>query len=679
VTACGICVKHPWHQPTHRQKITDHGSAGLVKILAMITLSNLSLRRGSRELLHEVNLTLHDGEHIGLIGANGCGKTSLLLLLRGEIAADAGDLLRPTLMRLAWAEQETPAIERSALDYVIDGDRELRQTETELVAAEASHDGMAIGRLHGKLDAIDAYRAPVRAAQLLVGLGFAPDSHQQPIRSFSGGWRMRLNLAQALMTRSDLLLLDEPTNHLDLDAVIWLEEFLRRWPSTLIVISHDREFLDGICSHIVHVEQQQLNKYSGDYSSFEKQRAERLSQHQQAFAKQQAQRVHLQSFVDRFKAQATKAKQAQSRMKALERLTLSAPIDRDSAIEFEFPAPEKMPHPMLSCREVVLGYSNPIGGDKIVLRNVKLTLMAGHRIGLLGRNGAGKSTFIRFLANELKALAGERQDGHQLRIGYFAQHTLESLRLDQSPLWHLRQLDPLVPEQNFRNFLGGFGFAGEKALAAVAPFSGGEKARLALALLVWQKPHLLLLDEPTNHLDIDMRETLTEALQSFAGALVLVSHDRHLLRATCDEFWLVDGGRAEPFDGDLEDYAKWLLKPDERDATNVGKAAADTASSSVARKDRKRQEADYRKLRQPLQQQIVQLDKQLAAASVRLAAIDAIMADSGIYEASEKMRLKKLLDEQATLRKQQAATEESWLELSEALEAMVKVQEAEWV
>ena len=646
----------------------------------MITLSSLSLRRGTRELLHNVNLTLHDGEHVGLIGANGCGKTSLLLLLRGEIAPDAGELQRPANLRLAWAEQETPAIERSALDYVIDGDRELRDTERELAAAEARHDGMAIGRLHGKLDAIDAYRAPVRAAQLLVGLGFPPDTHQNPIRSFSGGWRMRLNLAQALMTRSDLLLLDEPTNHLDLDAVIWLEDFLRRWNGTLIVISHDREFLDGICSHIVHVEQQTLNKYSGDYSSFEKQRAERLSQAQQAFTKQQAQRAHLQSFVDRFKAKASKAKQAQSRMKALEKLTLSAPIDRDSAIEFEFPAPEKMPTPMLSCREVALGYPLPDGGTKTVLQNVKLTLMAGHRIGLLGRNGAGKSTFIRFLANELKPLSGERQDGHQLRIGYFAQHTLESLRLDQSPLWHLRQLDPLVPEQSLRNFLGGFGFQGERALSPVAPFSGGEKARVALALLVWQKPHLLLLDEPTNHLDIDMRETLTEALQSFEGALVLVSHDRHLLRATCDEFWLVDSGRAEPFDGDLEDYAKWLMKPDDGGDVNSGFAdskSVDSSQSAAARKDRKRLEAEQRKLRQPLLQKIQQLDKQLAQLSTRLTEIDAVMADSAIYADSEKARLKKLLDEQASLRKQQASIEEDWMLESEALEAMIKTQEAE--
>jgi ATP-binding cassette subfamily F protein 3 len=335
---------------------------------------------------------------------------------------------------------------------------------------------------------------------------------------------------------------------------------------------------------------------------------------------------------------------------------------------------------MLSCREVSLGYPLKDGGDKVVLRNVKLTLMAGHRIGLLGRNGAGKSTFIRFLANELKPLSGERQDGHQLRIGYFAQHTLESLRLDQSPLWHLRQLDPLVPEQSFRNFLGGFGFAGEKALAAVAPFSGGEKARLALALLVWQKPHLLLLDEPTNHLDIDMRETLTEALQSFEGALVLVSHDRHLLRATCDEFWLVDGGRAEPFDGDLEDYAKWLLKPDENATVNSGfsdSKAADSGQSAVARKDRKRIEAEQRKIRQPLQQKIQQLDKQLAQASAMLAEIDAVLAEPGIYEASEKTRLKKLLDEQATLRKQQASIEEDWMLQSEALEELIKAQEAE--
>ncbi len=635
----------------------------------MITLNNLSLLRGGRCLLDGVQLTINPHERVGLVGANGCGKSSLFLLLRDVLHADSGELQKANGLKLSWAEQETPALDVSALDYVLDGDDELRAIERQLQQAEAAHDGNAIGRLHAQLDAIDAWTAPSRAGQLLAGLGFDGDAQLRAIKTFSGGWRMRLNLAQALMRRADVLLLDEPTNHLDLDAVIWLEQFLRKYAGTLILISHDREFLDGICSHIAHIENCTINKYIGGYSAFERQRGERLAQAQAAYEKEQTQRAHLQSFVDRFRAQATKAKQAQSRLKALEKLTMSAPIDKESRFEFSFPPPRRQPSPLISAREIQLGY-----GDHIVLRNVKLTLTPGARIGLLGRNGAGKSTFIRFLANELVAQAGERQDGQGMQIGYFAQHSLETLQPHRSAVDHLRDLDKTASEAELRGFIGSFGFSGDKALTPVEPFSGGEKARLCLALLVYQRPNLILLDEPTNHLDLDMRESLTEALQSFDGAVVLVSHDRHLLNATCDEFWLVANGRVQPFDGDLDDYARWLLQDD-----GAQKSSDDSSNpqSSAARKDRKRIEADQRKLRQPLTQRIKQLDEQLAKQQAQLNQVQARLADADIYADANKNELKKLLAEQAQLQQSLQTLEEEWLEKSEALEVMIKQHEAE--
>ncbi len=635
----------------------------------MITLSQLSLLRGGRCLLQNVQLTINPGEHVGLIGANGCGKSSLFLLLRGVLHADEGECQIANGLTLSWAEQDTPALDRSARDYVLDGDDELRAIERQLNDAEAQHDGNAIGRLHAKLDAIDAWTAPSRAAQLLDGLGFDADAQLRAIKTFSGGWRMRLNLAQALMRRADILLLDEPTNHLDLDAVIWLEQLLKKYTGTLILISHDREFLDGVCSHIAHIENQHINKYHGDYSAFERQRGERLQQAQAAYTKQQTQRAHLQSFVDRFRAQATKAKQAQSRLKALEKLTLTAPIDEASHFEFEFPPPRKQPSPLISTRDVQLGY-----GDHVVLRQIKLTLTPGARIGLLGRNGAGKSTFIRFLANELRAQCGERQDGLGLQIGYFAQHSLETLTPEHSAFDHLRQLDKTASEAELRGFLGSFGFSADKALTPVAPFSGGEKARLCLALLVYQRPNLILLDEPTNHLDLDMRESLTEALQRFVGAVVLVSHDRHLLTATCDDFWLVADGRLQPFDGDLDDYAQWLLR-DNSDGKNSNENA--NPLSSVARKDRKRIEADQRKLRQPLTQRVKQLDELLAKQHQQLQRVQSRLAEADIYFDANKNELKNLLAEQTSLQQTLHVTEEEWLEKSEALECLIKQHEQE--
>lgn len=665
------CLSANYISRSHRRLLIDIASAklALYNAPAMITLQNLSLQRGTKVLLDHTHLTLNAGEHIGLVGANGCGKSTLFALLRGELQPDTGDVFIANGLVISWAQQEIPNIERSALDYIVDGDFALRAAEKQLAQAEAAHDGIAAAKAHGELEHLDAWRIPSKAAQMLAGLGFSNEDQAKDIKAFSGGWRMRLNLAQSLMRRADILLLDEPTNHLDLDAVIWLEQFLRGFKGTLIVISHDRDFLDGVCEHIVHIEHQKTNKYAGNYSAFERQRSERLLQQQAAFEKQQAQRAHLQKFVDRFKAQATKAKQAQSRMKALEKLTMSVPLAGDDAIRFEFPTPEKMPNPLITARDARLGY-----GDKTVLDHVKLTLTPGARLGLLGRNGAGKSTFIKFLANELKALSGERYDGQFLRIGYFSQHTVESLDVKESALVHLKRLDPNATEQALRSFIGSFGFSGDRATTPVGPFSGGEKARVALAMLVWQKPNLLLMDEPTNHLDLDLRESLTEALQSFEGAMVLVSHDRHLLRACCDDYWLVADGKAEPYDGDLDDYSQWLLKPSE---SNTDEQSNASIHSAGARKDRKRLEADQRKLRQPLQNLVKKLETSMTELSKKLAVIEGALADSALYADNAKDKLKKALAEQIELKQQLDKVESDWMEKQEQLDAMIAQHEQE--
>ncbi len=635
----------------------------------MFTLTSLSLFRGGRTLLDHVDLTVHPGERIGLVGANGSGKTTLLAILRGELAADSGDVQRPNGQRLAHAAQEIEAASRPAIEIVLDGDPELRRLEAELARAQADNDGAAIARVHAGLDAIDYWTARTRATRLLVGLGFPPGSEERPANTFSGGWRIRLNLAQALFTPSDLLLLDEPTNHLDLDALLWLEQTLRQYRGTLVVISHDREFLDGVCTHIVHIDQGKLYKYTGDYSDFMRQRAERRAQQAAQFQKQEQQRADLQRFVDRFRAKASKAKQAQSRMKALEKLNLDAPIDDQSAIRFQFPQADKQPNPVSTFDQVQLGYD-----EHVVLRNVKLTLNAGDRIGLLGRNGAGKSTFIKFLAGELAAQSGERSDGQGVRIGYFAQHTLEQLDMNASALTHLRRLDPQTPESSLRSFLGQFGFSGDRATSAVGPFSGGEKARIALAMIVWQKPNLLLLDEPTNHLDLDLRNSLTEALQSFEGALVLVSHDRHLLRATCDQLLLVSDGKVAPFDGDLEDYRDWLF----RSESAIDRKADDgTPSGAQQKKDRKRIEAQHRQIRAPLTQKIKTLETRMSTLQGKLDTLAAQLADAAIYEASEKDRLKKALAEQTELKRELDQVEGDWYSASEELETLSQAQAQE--
>lgn len=630
----------------------------------MISLRDLSLYRGSLPLLEGAELTVHPGQKIGVVGPNGSGKSSLFALLRGELQPDRGDVERPGGWTIAHVAQETPALDRSALDYTMDGDQELRRLQRELQAAEQAADGHRIAALHAELDAIGGYSAHARAAELLHGLGFTTQEQERPVKTFSGGWRMRLNLAQALMCRSDLLLLDEPTNHLDLEAVIWLEQWLRRYPGTLLLISHDRDFLDGVVSGIVHLDRRKLEFYRGNYSDFERQRAAKLAQQQALYEKQQREVAHLQKFIDRFRAKATKARQAQSRIKALERMEMVAPAHVDSPFRFEFREPPRAGNPILKLENISLGY-----GNRPVLTQVDLSLRPGDRIALLGPNGAGKSTLIKLIAGELQPQAGQLLLSQGAAIGYFAQHQLEQLDEQASPLLHLKRLDATAQEQTLRDFLGSFGFSGEQADAPVGPFSGGEKARLVLALLVWQRPNLLLLDEPTNHLDLEMRHALTVALQGFEGALVVVSHDRYLLSTTTDQFWLVADGRVRPFDGDLEDYQRWLAERRQGTAN----AATDTAAAprpALARKEQKRLEAQWRQQLAPLRRHIERLDQQLEEVAAALAELEQALADPAVYEPANKARLAELLAQQAKLKPRQEALEAEWLEKQEELEAL---------
>ncbi len=529
----------------------------------MIRFTNITLRRGAKVLLESADVALNPGDKIGLIGANGTGKSSIFAMLRGELHADQGDVDFPARWRVAHVAQETPALDRAAIDYAIDGDTTLRRLERELAAAEAADEGERIGEIYAELSDADAWTVNSRAERLLHGLGFTHDQMTQPVASFSGGWRMRLNLAQALMCPSDLLLLDEPTNHLDLDAIIWVEEWLHRYPGTLVIVSHDRDFLDGVVNVIVHIDNKKLKRYAGHYSDFERQRAAAIVLVAGMMEKQQRERAHLESFINRFKAQASKARQAQSRMKMLAKMEELAPLHVSAPFQFEFREPLRAPDPLLVLEGVDAGYrAEALDGaaDKVVVRDIKFSLQSGQRYGLLGINGAGKSTLIKTIAGELPPLKGEATFNKGIAVGYFAQHQVEMLRDDESPLWHLSRIAPRTREQELRGFLGGFNFPGEMALNSIAHFSGGEKARLALAMIVWQRPNLLLLDEPTNHLDLETREALTVALAQFEGTLVLVSHDRHLLRATTDQFLIVADGQLQPFDGDMDDYRDWLFK-----------------------------------------------------------------------------------------------------------------------
>ncbi|WP_446470353.1 ABC transporter ATP-binding protein [Xenorhabdus stockiae] len=643
----------------------------------MIVFSSLQIRRGVRVLLDNASATINPGQKVGLVGKNGCGKSTLLSLLKGELQAENGSVTFPGNWALAWVNQETPALEISALEYVIDGDREFRQLEQKLKIANEQNDGHAIAHLHGQLDTIQAWTIRPRASSLLHGLGFSQAQLEQPVRSFSGGWRMRLNLAQALICRSDLLLLDEPTNHLDLDAVIWLEKWLKSYTGTLILISHDRDFLDPIIDKILHIEQQNLFEYTGNYSSFERQRVAKLAQQQALYQSQQEKVAHLQSYIDRFRAQATKAKQAQSRIKMLERMELIAPAHVDNPFRFSFRKPDSLPNPLLNMEKISAGY-----GDKTVLDSIKLNLVPGSRIGLLGRNGAGKSTLIKLLAGELEPQQGEIALAKGIKLGYFAQHQLEFLRADESPLQHLARLAPQESEQQLRDYLGGFGFKGDQVTDPSARFSGGEKARLVLALIVWQRPNLLLLDEPTNHLDLDMRQALTEALIDFDGALVVVSHDRHLLRSTTDELYLVHDGKVESFAGDLEDYQQWLteLQRQQLRESQEEKTAAGTDSSTnnaqnysaQERKDQKRREAEFRSQTQPLRKRLTLLEKQMEKLSTELENIEEKLSDNTIYENDRKTELTECLYQQNNTKSKLEDIEVEWLDIQEQIEKMTE-------
>src|SRR5450830_1693499 len=661
----------------------------------MIRFINVSLMRGTKPLLESVDLTLNPGDKIGLIGANGAGKSSLFGMLRGELHADQGEIDFPAKWRMAYVAQETPPLERAALDYAIDGDVNLRRLEAELARLEGeeatTENGIAIGEIYSALADADAYTVQSRGEQLLLGLGFSLDQMQQPIASFSGGWRMRLNLAQALMCPSDLLLLDEPTNHLDLDAIIWLEDWLKKYPGTLIIISHDRDFLDEICNVIVHIDERKLKRYSGNYSGFERQRAAQMILEAGALEKQRRQRAHLESFVNRFKAQASKARQAQSRMKALAKMEELAPLRAAAEFSFEFREPLSAPNPLMVMEDVDAGYKieNEATGEithKTIVNGIKFSLQIGQRIGLLGQNGAGKSTLIKTIAGELMPLTGDATMGKGLNIGYFAQHQVEMLRHDESPLWHLAHIAPNVREQELRNFLGGFNFPGTMVTSPIKPFSGGEKARLALAMIVWQRPNLLLLDEPTNHLDLETREALTDALAQFEGTLVVVSHDRHLLRATTDQFIIVADGKLQPFDGDLDDYKDWLFKSKLEKEANPSlpeKAKAKEAALPQAKpipvakvddKEQRKRDADERQrlanLRKPIETRIKRLEEQMAKLNMKKAAIDAQLEDSDIYSDANKEKLKGLLMDQAYVVKELETTEADWLEQQEFLEAV---------
>ena len=637
----------------------------------MIEIKNLTLQRGLKVLLEQAALSLAPGRRVGLIGKNGSGKSSLFSLLKGEITADKGDVSIPKHWKTAAVAQETPALDISALDYVLQGDGELQLFQTALHEAEAKNDGMKQAEYHAKLEEIDAYSAPARAAKLLSGLGFSQEEHGRPVKSFSGGWRMRLNLAQALMCRADLLLLDEPTNHLDLETVLWLENHLSGLPCTQIIISHDRDFLNATTTQTVELSDQKLTLYGGNYDFYQAERARRLAQQQAAYLKQQAQIKHLQSFIDRFKAKATKAVQAQSRMKALDKLERIAPAHFDSGFSFEFDSPAHLPNPLLQLDKADLGY-----GGEPVLHGIHLSLESGARYGLLGVNGSGKSTFIKTLAGELNVLSGRIVRSDKLNIGYFAQHQLDTLRPDQSPLWHIQKLSPDVREQEIRNFLGSFNFVGDAALQKTEPFSGGEKARLALAMIVWQKPNLLLLDEPTNHLDLDMRHALTLALQSFQGALIVVSHDRSLLEATTDSFLLIEQGRLKTFDGDLEDYRRYRL------AQENAAAAPAASSQSQNRKDAKRVEAQIRqekaRLGKPLQQKISQAEKEIAALSEIQTACEAFLAQEDAYSDANKAKLQQTLAQLAETKVKLEKQEENWLAWQEELEQINHAVETEF-
>jgi ATP-binding cassette subfamily F protein 3 len=635
----------------------------MLKCYLMIQLRNLTLARGAQPLIESASLQIHPGWKVGLTGANGCGKSSFFALVRGELHADAGDLEMPASWAIAHVSQDTPALPDAALEFTLDGDTELRAVERQLAEAEVNHEGERIALLHGRLQDIGGYAAKARAAELLHGLGFSDADFARPVGDFSGGWRVRLNLAKALMARSDLLLLDEPTNHLDLDAVLWLEGWLKSYPGTLLMISHDRDFLDAVVGSILHIEARRMTLYTGNYSACERARAAHLAAQQSMYEKQQRESAALHAFIDRFRAKASKARQAQSRLKALARMEEIAIAHVDTPFSFRFAEPAGMSDPLLQLDLAAVGY-----GETPILERLALTLRPGGRVGLLGRNGAGKSTLVKLLAGELKAMSGERREGRNLKIGYFAQHQVEQLRPDESPIQHLIRAEPMTREQELRDYLGGFDFRGDMVSAPCGRFSGGEKARLVLALLIRQRPNLLLLDEPTNHLDLEMREALTLALQETEAAVVVVSHDRHLLRTTCDELWLVADGRATPFDGDLDDYAAWLAKQRGVDRAAEPDKAVDKEARQAARLASEAARKSAVAARRALSKEADKLEKQLAQWQAEKAKLDEQLADPALYGDREK--LTSLLKRQAELAGLIDPAELRWLEIHETLEGL---------
>ncbi|TPH15229.1 ATP-binding cassette domain-containing protein [Litorilituus lipolyticus] len=633
----------------------------------MITASELSLDRGAKYLIKASSFTIHPNHKVGLVGSNGCGKSSLFAAFLGELAPDAGELSIPSSWDIATVKQETPALEKTALDYVMDGDTEFRALEHQLEQARKADNGNLEATIINKIDTINGYSLPARASELLHGLGFLQAQLDTPVKDFSGGWRMRLNLAQALISRADLLLLDEPTNHLDLDAVIWLQRWLKRYTGTLVLISHDRDFLDTVINQIIHIEHQKAKLYNGNYTAFERQRAEHLAQQEIQYQKQQKEAAHLTAFVDRFRAKASKAKQAQSRLKRLEKLPDLAPAHVDTQFTFSFEEPESLPYPLLSLTESLCGYSE----QAIILKEVGLTLVPGSRIGLLGRNGAGKSTLIKSLAGEIALLAGDRYCAQELKIGYFSQHQLEQLHLSSTPVEHILRAKPSFGEPQARTFLGRFGFSGDQALSVVRTMSGGEKARLVLALIVLEKPQLLLLDEPTNHLDLEMRQALVLALQEFSGAIILISHDRFLLESCVDEFYLVANGRVSDFSGDIDDYQQWLNDDKKQTLTNNKSLTHHSEEKAPDKKQLRQQQAQLRKKAAPLKKQSDKLEKDIHQWQEQLQKVEAMLSESDIYQAERKAELTDKLKEQASLKEKIEENEMIWLELAEQIEEIM--------